>query len=198
VADRDIMRLGIAPYWCTPARLILGDAQTEEIVRAILASIAKSFRKEGKIPGLSRMADVIRLFQKGGLSVLDAYTQLRGIVRDAGCHRHAQIAERVSQTVLADVQAGKQLGGTVEEAIAREFCADLVNHHLFDKLRARSPKHRRVDEQRLLICKQAVSPSLQRVAKKLSSDVEGQTFRAPPLQRRARRSTDEILHSSIA
>lgn len=191
--DRDVIRSGVAPSWCKPLRLIRGEAEPEEVARAILSSVARCLREEGGLVGQEAFVALLQRCQGGQVTGMDVFTQLRDVVRDFDGHRHANIADRAAQTIIARLRAGHQLTGTVGEALAEEFCQRLVNHHLFDRIRVKFPRH----AQSLPAYEEVVRPHLAILASRLARTPDAQVLRAPRIRYTARKSMSILLHSPI-
>lgn len=201
--DLDMIDRISAPGWHKPYRLLAnGEATPEEIGRAILHSLCRSLRLYGGVPGLGGIADVVEQVLAGECGATEAFRRLRAIESTANGHRHTRLATRAASRQIVEIEQGTGFDRDPAVAIAERSCYELIDHHLFGRVRPaligeRFASH---DEARACerACMESVAPYVARLAEDLAHDPGAPRLRAPRMPRSVRRSTVDLLDEPLA
>lgn len=201
--DLDMLDRVSAPGWHKPYRLLAnGEATPEEIGRAMLHSLCRSLRLYGGVPELGGIADVVEQVLDGECGAPEAFRRLRVIESTANGHRHTRVAARTAARLIVEIEQGRTFDRDPAIVIADRTCHELIDHHLFGRVRPALIGERFASHDEAIACEracmEAVAPYVARVAETLARDPRATRLRAPRMPRSVRRSTADLLDEPLA
>ena len=200
--DRDVLDRSSVPAWRGSRRLLTGGAAPpDEVAQAIIPALAKSLRDGGGLPGADHLAAVLSRFQLSELSACEALAALRSVERAFSGHRHTKVATQAVAGLIVQHEHCGSPASEPTEAVSLSFCLQMVDHHLFGRVRAELVGSRFADYGEALAweqqCKDALRPRLTRLAMALARNPTAVGLRAPLAGIAARLSTADMLHEPV-
>jgi len=203
VPDLDILERSVQPHWFGPAKLLDGgEVPPEQLVRSILRSLCTSLRKGGGLPGLQAYVQVVAQVASGLRSVAQGLAQLDSLVREAHGDRHSRIAAKAVARLVVDLGEGAPTPLDPTTTVAASFCGELIEHHLFGRLRPERLDWHFGDRDGgaswLEQSRQALNSKVLKIAHQLTRDPTAAKLVSPTFGRRERRPTRDQLEDVVS
>jgi hypothetical protein len=175
-------------------RLVRGGADDDHVLYACRRGLSLALKRGGGFPSLHGRAGLVASVG-AGTNASEAVSSSRALVITEGGTRHAQLAHRSLQRVLARVD----LPTSIEEAeytLAESLCREVLDHLLFSKLGVECQTLGKTTDEfeayrnRLL---SGLQEPIASFAAQLVADPSGASVQAPALRRPPRSSTAVLL-----
>ena len=198
--EGDRFERGLDAGWRSAFRYATGgSASVEEIGDKLVASLSKTLRENGGVPGLEAITRTI--VEAHEASLMENFGALDGIVREQGGHRHTKISADIAKSFL--VQQGLRIPSPDQMArqISLSTCEALVEHYFFARVHQRLiTKDRFADHNEARQwqgrVEQAMQPRIEKVAGQLVQDADAAGLRAPKRVTR-KVSTSDLLAEDL-
>lgn len=200
--DLDIIDRNAPRGWARAYKFFLGDASTPEVTRAATKALARSLRENGGFPSAHLFRRVLDQRMSGELDGHSAFEAASAIQHRLGHERHAKIGARALGKLLVEIGHGRRLGGDSFEALCDRFVHELVDHLFFGRIRPeivgtkRYPGRAEVEVRELSV-REALEPSLRKIARELAVSPSADELRAPPTFIGPQPTTEEMLDQPI-
>lgn len=192
--DLDIVGKGIPSCFHRSYRLIRGGADEEHVLYACRRGLPLALQRGAGIPSLAARAALISAVGGGG-SVGDAISRSRQLIVADGGTRHAQLAHRALERLLAHGESPSSMADC-ELLLAEYFCHELLEHFLLSRVSIERQELGQTDREFETYRRRLHSGLAQTVgalASQLVTDPSGASIQTPPSRRPPRPSTDALL-----
>ena len=161
-----------------------GVASDEEIGDKLVKTLAKTLRESDGVPSLPAMVAIVGGMD--GVSMVELFGALDGIVRNLSGHRHSKVAAEVVKSFLvqqdpsaeapAYEDAVRQLSGDVCTALVEHYYFANARQHLVAEGKITSPEEARHWQDQM---EQLIQPAVQKIADQISRTPDAKGLRAP-------------------
>ena len=134
--EQDRFERTFQPGWQAAYRYAReGVASDKEIADKLAKSLSRTLRENEGVPGFPAMAAAIAA--PDGVSLLEQFSALDGIVREHGGHRYTKVAAGVAKSFLVqqDAYSGAPAAADATRQMAIGVCEAIVEHCFFANAR---------------------------------------------------------------
>src|SRR5215213_4742803 len=127
--DKDIFNRLAEPGWASPLRRLYGRAEPAEVGQISLKALRRTLKKRGGLPGGREVCSILERCSRGILGCGEAWNLVHAICMRTHHYLYACVAERAAQRLIREMHQGV-VHPNIPDRFAREFCEDLLRHHL--------------------------------------------------------------------
>jgi len=128
--DLDLINTKPAARWRRPCQLLQEPSASDEIVAdAASHALRESLRREGGIPALPELHDLVAVFNLGGKTLFESLEACRQVEQRHGHDRHTRVASQAAKRILVEIEGGRIRKPTMDDLAIRS-CMGLADHQI--------------------------------------------------------------------